>query len=55
MPVAFVDEVVVLFAQWQEYVEVGSSADRPWDDVVDPAAVEHDLAVGVGAGAVHGT
>ena len=54
-PVAFVYEVVVGFAQWEEFVEVGSAAERPWDDVVDSAVVEGDLAVGVGAGAVHGS
>ena len=50
-PVAFVDEVVVLFAQWQQVVEVGVSAVEPPDDVVDSAAVEAGVAVWVGAGA----
>jgi hypothetical protein len=36
-----------------QVVEVGWAVAEPLDDVVDVATVEHDVAGGVGAGAVH--
>ena len=53
LPASFVDEVVVFGAQRQQVVEVGEAESFPGDDVVDLAVVERDVAVGVGAGAVH--
>ena len=53
-PAAFVDEVVVPFAQRQQIVDVGGSVVFPPPfHVVDAARREPDGAVGVGAGAVH--
>jgi len=55
VPASFVDEVVVAFAQWQEVVDVGGAVvSCPPADVVDFGVAERDIAVGVGAGAVHG-
>jgi hypothetical protein len=52
-PAPFVDEMVVATAERQQIFEVGSAAAEPFDDVVDVATVEHHIAAGVGAGAVH--
>ena len=53
-PAAFVDEVVVAFAEWQQVVDVGGAAVVcPPSDVVDLGVAEGDGAVGVGAGAVY--
>ena len=54
-PSSFVDEVVMLRAQRQQVFEIGQAEPLPRDDVVDLAVVERDVAVGVGAGAVHRT
>ncbi len=54
VPAAFVDVVVVVFAEWEEVVDVGGAVVVPPPaDVVDSAGVEADVAVGVGAAAVH--
>ena len=55
LPSSFVDEVVVSAAQRQQVVEIGRAVVGPFDDVVDVAAVERDVAAGVAAGAVHGS
>ena len=52
-PASFVDQMVVFGAQGQEIVEIGGSVAEPFDDVVDVAPLEHDVAAGVAAGAVH--
>jgi len=50
-----VDEVVVALAEWEEVVDVGGAVvSCPPADVVDLGVAERDVAVGVGAGAVHG-
>jgi hypothetical protein len=50
----FVDEPVVDFAQGEEVVEGGWAAVGPPGDVVDVAARQRGVAVGVAAGGVHG-
>jgi hypothetical protein len=49
---AFVDEVVVLAAQWEQVLEVRRAALLPLVEVVDVAVTEANRAVGCGAGAV---
>ncbi len=52
-PASFVDQMVMFGAEWKKIVEIGGSVAEPFDDVVDVATVEHDVAAGVAAGAVH--
>ena len=52
-PASFVDQMVMATAQRQQVVQIGTSESEPFDDVVDVATVEHDVAAGVAAGAVH--
>ena len=44
-PAAFVDEVVVAFADRDEVVEIGGAEVFPERDVMDPAVLEPDRAV----------
>ena len=54
-PAAFVDEVVVPFAQRDQIVEIRrSEVSPPPADVMRLARRERHRAVGVGAGAIHG-
>ena len=50
---AFVDEVVVAFAQRQKACEVGELVVDPFVEVVDFAVADWCAAAGHGAGAVH--
>ena len=53
IPSAFVDDVVVATTQREQVVEIGVTAQVPFVDVVDLAAVELDVAAVEGARAVH--
>ena len=55
VPSPFVHEVVMLRAQRQQIFQVGEAESFPRDDVVDLTVVERNVAVRMGAGAVHGT
>jgi hypothetical protein len=52
---SFVDEVVVLAAQWDQVLEVRRATLSPFFEVVDVAVTEAHRAVGCGAGSVHGS
>ena len=52
-PVAFVDEVVIVAAEWRQVGEIGAATDLPGDDVVDFAVFERHCAGGADAAAMH--
>ena len=50
---AFVDEVVVVAAEWRQVGEIGAATVFPGDDVVDFAVFERHRAGGADAAAMH--